>query len=67
MSELTKCNYCKLLIIIKNASREGKVARVMNGNVYVLYPHETLDTRSPDDGNTQWVAWMMEIPDHCVC
>lgn len=67
MSELTQCNYCKLVAIKTHAKIEGKIVTIRNGNVYVRYPTEKLDIRSPDDGNTQWIAWMMEIPSSCVC
>lgn len=69
MSELTQCNYCSLQEIQRRAKREGKfVTRradtkyALGGfNVYV-YPRGV-----PIDHDKHFVAWFMELTDHCVC
>jgi len=80
MSELTRCNYCRLQDIKRMAKEQGSRVYVRPSNfcpkyniggydIFMVPKGEKLDTSVDKDGNHgwQWVAWMMEIPDHCVC
>ena len=71
MSEFTQCNYCTFQQLKQRARKQGKIVDVQPGgigvNVYIRSSKEALDTRSPDDGNKQWVASFMQLTRHCVC
>jgi hypothetical protein len=71
MSTLTTCNFCSLRSIRARADKDGKIVDVRPADgglaVFVRRPEVTPDYRSPDDGNTQWVAWFMSLSDGCVC
>lgn len=76
MSELTRCNYCNLQIIKRKAKNQGarvykRPSTFMGGgyDIFVVSKGNKLDTSVDKDGNNgeQWVSWMMEIPNHCVC
>ena len=69
MSELTKCNYCSLQAIKRDAKKKDlKVVIVPSKEmgslggveVYVLKKGE-----KPSKKN--WVSWMMKVTDSCVC
>lgn len=64
---MSQCNYCTLQSIKEEAKANNQIVTVLDGNVYVRDKQEELDLRSPDDGNKQWKAWMMEIPKQCEC
>jgi hypothetical protein len=67
MSDLTSCNYCTLKRIRKDAKENGKIVVLkasgfMGGiDVFVLKRGEKLDRKE------HFCAWLMEIPDRCVC
>lgn len=68
------CNYCHLQNIRRRAKKKGSRvylrAGMMGGtDVFVVPKGEKLDISVNEKGehSGQWVAWMMEIPDHCVC
>ena len=76
MSELTRCNYCSLQNIKRRAKEQGarvyvRPSKFMGGgyDIFVVSAGDKLDASVDKDGNCgwQWVSWMMEIPDHCVC
>lgn len=72
MSELTPCNYCNLRRIQRRAERQGKRVMLKPSPYHVwtggqdVYLIDTTGERRPTR-KRQWVAWMAEIPDHCVC
>lgn len=67
------CNYCHLKSIRERAKKQGSRVYLRAGmggiDVFVVPKGEKLDTSVNEKGEhgKQWVAWMMEIPDHCVC
>ncbi len=67
MSELTSCNYCDYKrIVVTRKDEEGKLVTTSGGfglggiNIHFVKPGE-----EPTDDN--FVAWFMELTDHCVC
>lgn len=73
MSEFTICNYCSLRVIKESAKKQRKMVVLkpaklgdwkQGTDVYVVGRWEKPSKRKVG-GN--WVAWMAEIPDHCVC
>jgi hypothetical protein len=69
MSILTECNYCKYQAIVKFQKKVGnRVVKIpstqmehMGGwDIHAL-------KRGEKAGKGNWVAWMMEITDSCVC
>ena len=74
MSELTTCNYCNLKRMEEDAKAEGnKVTLIpskskMGGSEVYVHPR-SINIKKFNRGQLQrfWVAWMMEITDHCVC
>lgn len=66
MSELTKCNYCTLQYLKKNLKPGYKLSQI--GNDIYIHP-ESIEyyDMTFDEREKYWRAWLMEIPDHCVC
>lgn len=63
MSELTRCNYCTLRDIKRNAKIHGEVVTVRpakGGGIEVA-------THKPDEDPDSFSVWFMELTDHCVC
>lgn len=69
MSELTRCNYCSLQQLTKQAKKEGKrVERFPSAKMKPLGGFEIHLLRPGEKvGPKNWEAWMMTITDHCVC
>ncbi len=67
MSELTSCNYCNLKALKRN-TKENEILVRLNGNEFYRHP-KIVDFKKLSDKEKQkyWIAWMMEITDHCVC
>lgn len=77
MSELTPCNFCSLRRIRKHWKGKAKIVlrdatdfKSLGGtNVFAVPPGEKLDESTDKNGNhgKQFVAWMMDISNECVC
>ena len=71
MSELTSCNYCNLQRYKRQAKEQNARLYLRGQDVFIVPKGQKLDmTVDPKTGNHtsgQWVAWLMEITDHCVC
>lgn len=68
MSSLTPCNYCSLNRIKWRISKEigGLVTAPGNFGLGGTSYHHVLTTdEEPSEDN--FVAWFMELTDHCVC
>lgn len=76
MSSITKCNYCKLRTLRRRAKASGEKI-VLVGNTAYRIPQRMskrdflkLPVGTPDNrvGRSKyWVAWFMEITNHCCC
>jgi len=73
MSELTLCNYCRMQSIERDAKKQGKRivkipsercnifgGREVRWEVHSIKKNEVLSGKN-------WICWMWEITDHCVC
>ena len=69
MSDLTSCNFCKMQGIERDAKRNGKkVVKIPSAKmqhlggweIHVIKKGEVLSGKN-------WICWMMEITDHCMC
>lgn len=58
MSDLTRCNYCDLLVIKSFAKEENKKVKLKANK-----EHGGIDVFV----DKKFVAWFMELTDHCVC
>lgn len=77
MSTLTMCNYCTLKKIREEAKAKkwrvnslpytGKVGIQGGTNIYVYPGDINLEKLNKDERKEYFVAWFMEISDHCVC
>lgn len=77
MSQITMCNYCALKHLRAKAEREGSVVTLkrstelpMGGTDVYLHPKDVSVEdliRSSELHDKYFCAWLMEIPDHCVC
>jgi len=83
MSELTRCNYCSLRIIRKEAKEKKLKVTLLAGwhGGIDAYMHPKNVTRQelqacrektwgdiPNSGpGKYWAAWFMEITNHCCC
>lgn len=77
MSELTKCNFCDLTRIKEEAKEnkevvtvvpsKGKIGSLGGVEVYVHPRDVFIEGLTKSQAKRYWVAWMMEVTDHCVC
>ena len=67
MSELTTCNYCTLQNIRARARKNGLQVTIEGSNCYVHPRWVKLDRLNKDEKEPYFVAWFMELTDHCVC
>ena len=69
MSELTKCNYCSLQAIKRDAKKKGlKVVIVPSKVMSTLGGVEVHIVKLGDKlSKENWVSWMMKVTDSCVC
>lgn len=70
MSILTECNYCKYQAIVKFQKKVGnRVVKILSTKqvggweICALKKGENGEKISEEN----WIAWMIEITDHCVC
>jgi len=77
MSELTQCNFCSFKAVQRSARARGlKITKVPNmGGVDILLHPKDVDPKTLSKGEPNskrlrekyFVAWYMELPDHCCC
>lgn len=74
MSELTTCNHCNLERIRRDAKKAGHRVTLEGstwgmGGVEVYVHPKALNFRTFNKNMKRryWVAWMMEVTEHCVC
>jgi hypothetical protein len=78
MSELTRCNYCSLEQIKRDAKAEGKSVTVLSdakwgmGGLNVYVHPKTVDVRAlkgGEDGERKkyHVSWFMKLSSSCAC
>jgi hypothetical protein len=70
MSELTPCNHCTLLAIRRQARKMGRKVTLCpsplgtweNGQDVYVHPRNVKKMTKE-----YWIAWLAEIPEHCIC
>lgn len=65
MSEMTRCNFCRLQSIQKEADEKGLKVTIIHGDVYMHPKDFEAGKLNPD--SKFWQAWFMELSTHCVC
>lgn len=72
MSELTRCNYCTLKILERDAKKYGTVITKLKGwrggtDVFMHPENVDIETLSREERDKYFCVWLMEISTHCVC
>lgn len=69
MSILTECNYCKYREIVKFQKKVGnRVIKIPSKKMGSMGGYEIHALKKGEKATKEnWMAWMMEITDHCVC
>ena len=61
MSELTRCNYCTIKLLKEQYGKN----LIQKGNNFYIPNEKGKDT--VNGKKVKFIAWFMEITDHCVC
>ena len=70
MSELTNCNYCSWRRIQMQAKQGGYSVALIDNTAYRLpagVPTTQFQKWSKQDKEPYFLAWFMELTNHCVC
>ena len=67
MSEMTRCNYCTLQSIKRQAKEDGKLVTQIGQDVYVHPRKVNIKIMTPKGRKKYFAAWFMELTTSCSC